>query len=137
MPRSSSRSRLSLNGSGEIVGVGDSGLAAENCALADCEHDMGLSSADVAAITAGWESVMERAQQRAEVDGGAAEVVVGQQVRVVALELQRRRQQLLEDINMSRFTRAAERETVTYDHRFDQWSFACRRASRVRKRVHA
>ena len=46
------------------------GGAAENCALADCEHDMGLSTKDVADITEAWGALMTRTQARVLALGG-------------------------------------------------------------------
>ena len=40
----------------------NTGGAAENCFLKDCQHDMGLSTKDVADITDGWCNMMKRTQ---------------------------------------------------------------------------
>eukprot|EP00040_Diaphanoeca_grandis_P010883 m.55771 g.55771 ORF g.55771 m.55771 type:complete len:437 (-) comp22130_c0_seq1:171-1481(-) len=42
----------------------NSGGAAENCDLKDCEHDMGLTTQDVADITMGWGDMMNRTQSK-------------------------------------------------------------------------
>lgn len=40
----------------------NTGGAAENCVLNDCQHDMGLSTRDVADITDGWCNMMKQTQ---------------------------------------------------------------------------
>jgi hypothetical protein len=49
---------------------GNSGGAAENCELQDCQHDMRLSRKDVGAITSGWCNMMQRAQAKVLEKGG-------------------------------------------------------------------
>jgi len=48
----------------------NSGGAAGNCELQDCQHGMGLSRKDVGAITSGWCNMMQRAQAKVLEKGG-------------------------------------------------------------------
>ena len=42
--------------------ISATGGFAENCDLGACEHDMGLTSADMQALQAGWADMMNRTQ---------------------------------------------------------------------------
>lgn len=67
---------ISPSGSALINGIfldddwSPTGGAAENCALQDCKHDMGLSTKDVGDITSGWCNMMKRAQAKVLEKGG-------------------------------------------------------------------
>eukprot|EP01052_Picozoa_sp_SAG31_P051693 SAG31_NODE_12393_length_945_cov_1.096927_2_plen_216_part_00 len=50
--------------------ISATGGFAENCKLADCEHDMGLSSKDMVDLTNGWAQMMNRTQARVLELGG-------------------------------------------------------------------
>lgn len=50
--------------------ISATGGFAENCALADCEHDMGLTAKDMRDLQDGWADMMNRTQARVLELGG-------------------------------------------------------------------
>ena len=50
--------------------ISATGGFAENCNLADCEHDMGLTTQDMQDLQAGWADMMNRTQARVLELGG-------------------------------------------------------------------
>ena len=50
--------------------ISASGGFAENCVLADCEHDMGLTAQDMQDLQDGWADMMNRTQARVLELGG-------------------------------------------------------------------